>query len=416
MIKVCIVSPMHLSLNPRVVKEADALSEAGYEVSIVAPSYLRWAHAADCTFQTRPWQRIAAPWFGPNAPIVDRVRETFERSSAAVALCAGSRRPYFLNAALHPATHGLIRTAISVSARLFIGHYPAGLVAAARAAERYGASFAFDAEDYHLGDLEDRPENDRVREVIHSIESRHLASAAYVSAAAPLIADAYKCAYRLKRPSVILNVFPREQSAHSPRPRKPGFRKSLYWFSQTIGPDRGLECAIDAIALSQSRPFLTLRGAEQTNFVRRLKARAESRGVRELLRILPLEAPDEMERLASQHDAGFVGETGHSKNRQIMLTNKQFSYLLAGLPTILSDIPSHRDFVEGAEGAAMLYQTENPGSLALAIDTLFNDESRRFAMAKEAWRLGQERFNWDMEKRKFLELVETALGPRSLGR
>ena len=38
MTKICIVTTRHISYNPRVLKEADALSAAGYEVVVVTVS------------------------------------------------------------------------------------------------------------------------------------------------------------------------------------------------------------------------------------------------------------------------------------------------------------------------------------------------------------------------------------------
>ena len=40
--RICILTPGHLSTNPRVVKEADALTGAGYEVNIIAADYALW--------------------------------------------------------------------------------------------------------------------------------------------------------------------------------------------------------------------------------------------------------------------------------------------------------------------------------------------------------------------------------------
>mgnify|MGYP000111215627 CR=1 FL=1 len=45
--KICLVTPGHPSKNPRLVKEADALVESGYEVSVVAGDYHPWGHDAD---------------------------------------------------------------------------------------------------------------------------------------------------------------------------------------------------------------------------------------------------------------------------------------------------------------------------------------------------------------------------------
>src|SRR2546421_12236165 len=54
--RVCIVTPGHLASNPRVVKEADALHEAAYDVTVVA---------ADIADFVRPFDEeliAAAPW------------------------------------------------------------------------------------------------------------------------------------------------------------------------------------------------------------------------------------------------------------------------------------------------------------------------------------------------------------------
>ena len=136
---------------------------------------------------------------------------------------------------------------MSVKADLYIAHYPAALPAAAKSAARHGARYAFDAEDFHLGDLPDLPKHEHERRRLRAIEGAYLPRAAYVTAASPGIADAYVKGYGIKRPAVVLNVFPLSRAPASTTPRgtvEPG--PSLYWFSQTIGPDRGLEAAVAA--------------------------------------------------------------------------------------------------------------------------------------------------------------------------
>ena len=63
-----------------------------------------------------------------------------------------------------------------------------------------------------------------------------------------------------------------------------------------------------------------------------LQSSASSSEVAARIHLLPIESPERMERLAAQYDVGLVAETGHSQNRAICLTNKVFSFLLAGLP------------------------------------------------------------------------------------
>ena len=85
MARICLVTPGHLSTNPRVVKEADALSESGHHVRVIAADYLRWARAADAEFGSRHW-RVEKLKFGPQAPLSMRMKQAARQRSAR--LCA----------------------------------------------------------------------------------------------------------------------------------------------------------------------------------------------------------------------------------------------------------------------------------------------------------------------------------------
>jgi hypothetical protein len=117
-----------------------------------------------------------------------------------------------------------------------------------------------------------------------------------------------------------------------------------------------------------------------------------------------------MERLAAEYDLGFVGETGQTPNRRIALTNKQFTYLLAGVPAIMSDIPAHQDFARrvGVTDAVRLYPVDDHRTLATIIDEML--EPCRLAAARNAaFDLGQSRFNWDIEKGRIQAIVGRVL-------
>lgn len=397
-------------MNPRLVKEADSLSTAGFEVSVIAADFSPWAREADRCFIDRPWRQIRPLQFGPYASRRVRFLELIRRHAARLAVAAGVRYQPVIRAAWHPIAPALVTAARRVEADLYIAHYPAALPAAALAAAQQGARYAFDAEDFHLGDPPEGPEHEATRSMIRAIEGRHLPGCAYVTAASPGIADAYADAYGIPRPTVVLNVFPIAQAPDRPTPvgtAEPG--PSVYWYSQTIGPDRGLECAVRAIGMARSRPHLYLRGTPAAGFVDRLRSLASTAGATRRLHVLPPAAPSEMERLAAGFDLGLVGETGHTPNRRIALTNKLFSYLIAGVPALLSDIPAHVAFARSAEGAACLYSTDDAASLAASLDSLLLDRSRHAEARATAWRLGRERFNWDVEHKKLLVCVHEAL-------
>jgi glycosyltransferase involved in cell wall biosynthesis len=232
-----------------------------------------------------------------------------------------------------------------------------------------------------------------------------------VTAASPGIADAYGTTYGITRPTVVLNVFP---LAHGPQgPTDRGFwhdRPSLYWFSQTVGTDRGLECAVRAVGLSRSRPHLVMRGAPAVGFVDSLTSLARQCGVLDRLHFLPPAAPAEMARLSAQHDLGLLGETGQTPNHRIALANKLFSFLLAGVPTLLSNIPAHRQIAGELGAAVRLYEVDDPASLASAMDHFLCARESVLADARrQAFTLGQRQFNWDREQGTLLAVVEKAV-------
>jgi glycosyltransferase involved in cell wall biosynthesis len=322
---------------------------------------------------------------------------------------AGVRHPDVVRAAWHPISPDLVRAALDVQADLYIAHYPAALPAAAIAAQRHQARYAFDAEDFHLGDTPEGPEHHTERQMLRAIEGKYLPRCAYVTAASPGIAAAYVETYGITRPTVVLNVFPRSQASSGPTPREtaaPG--PSVYWFSQTIGGDRGLECAVRAIGGARTRPHLYLRGTPAAGFLDRLRTIAREAGVEERLHVLPPAIPSEMERLAAAYDVGLVGETGHTPSRRIALTNKQFTYLLAGIPVVMSDTPAHCAFAPAMGDAVRLYPVDDPAGLAAALDALLSDPASLAAARNAAWRLGQERFNWDVEQTKLLRCVQAS--------
>jgi glycosyltransferase involved in cell wall biosynthesis len=313
--------------------------------------------------------------------------------------------------AVAPIVGDLVETVTQLpAADLYVAHYVAALPAAARAAKRHGGLFAFDAEDYHLGDLPDSAGNEFEKSLIRAIERRYLPYASYVTAASPGIADAYAREYGINRPTVILNTFPKAQAPIVPTSSgvtRPG--PSVYWFSQTIGPNRGLECAVRAIAMAKSAPHLYLRGILAMGYGRTLAALAQEVGAGDRVHVLDPASSTEMERLASKHDLGLVSESGETQSRRIALTNKLFTYLQAGIPAVLSDIPAHRTFAGESNGAVFLYRTEDSESLAGVLNELLGDRERLASARMRAFQLGQDRFNWDLEQELFLGCVRRSL-------
>ena len=300
----------------------------------------------------------------------------------------------------------LRRAASEVPADLYIAHYVAGLSAAADAARRRGAMLGFDAEDYHAG--EGTPFD---MSMVRTIESALLPACRHVTAAAPLIAKAYAAQCRVE-PTTVLNVFPLAMAPAQPRPPAAHDTFKAYWFSQTIGLDRGLQSFIQAMARTRTRVTLDVRGGNRWGHGERLVELARGLGIGDRVNLLPIAPPEEMVRLAASYDIGLSLETDVSENRRFCLTNKIFTYLLAGVPVLLSDTPAQRALAPDLGAAARLVSLADPAAMAATLDDLAGSPAARAEASASAWRLGRERYNWEVEKAALLGSVARAFASR----
>lgn len=410
--KVVCVTPAELWMNPRVIKESRAILENQIDVEIVCGSFNEQGTAPRHP-KIPEMLEISYVHFGPKQKNRQRyLHQAARRVLSRRLIGLGFRSMRLVELGHVDAVPLLAAQTCRISADLYIAHYIAALPAVARAAARHGTAYAFDAEDFHLGELPDAPEHALDKDVIRAIEARYLPGAAYVSAASPMIAEAYAENYGIALPTVILNVFSKENAPACPTRQgstHPG--PSLYWFSQTIGPGRGLETALEAIARAESRPHFYLRGKPATGYESRLRDLAEQAGAADRLHILAPAPPDELEQLGANFDLGFIGEVDVTRNRQIALTNKLFSYILSGVPCLASDIPAHRSIAPELGEAMTLFPLGDAKELAALLDRFLQDSDRLAAARKHAWDLGQKRFNWEVEQRKLLRTVSSVLTP-----
>jgi glycosyltransferase involved in cell wall biosynthesis len=404
--RLCLITSGHLSTNPRLVKEARALCDAGHAVHVICGRFRSWGTVNDAPLAAGMPIVQSVP-FGPTeASHRTYLRQSLIRHASRVLVGLGLKSQSFIDAAHSPVVRDLAAAARAVRADLYIAHYVAALPAAARAAKHHGGVYAFDAEDFHPGDLPDAPEHALTRRIIQAIESRYLPGTAYMTAASPLIAKAYAETYGVPLPTVILNVFPKSNAPAMPTPRgsaQPG--PSVYWFSQTIGPGRGLEIAVQAIARAQSRPHLYLRGTPAVGYDTYLRNLAAGVGAADKLHFLDPVPPDELEGLGAAYDLGYVGELAETSNHQIALANKLFSYLLGGVPSLATDIPSHRQLAPQLGEAMTLFPIGDAAALASAIDRHLLDPPDLAKSRAYAWHLGQTRFNWDTERARLTDIV-----------
>lgn len=400
---ICLITPGHLASTPRLVKEADALAAAGWKVHVVAGRDFAPVDPLDREILA------TAPW---SATVVDT------RSGPGVALRKGLRRfarlaacfPRLLSARLaarahHAETARLAAVAARTGADFYLGHCLAGLPAAAWAAARRGVRYGFDAEDFHDAETTEAETDPVERALRRAIHAPYLAGCAHRTAAAPLIADAYAENYGIQPPTVVLNVFPRAHAPAAPivpPPVGPDRPARCYWFSQTVGPGRGLEAWIAVLARLRTPVELHLRGHARADYRAALQAHAAAAGLARPIVFHPPGPAAEMVRLAAPFDLGLAIEESRPLNRDLCLTNKIFVYLLAGIPQLLSPTRAQAALAPALGDAALLADAVRSDEAARTLDGFFAAPPHVAAARAAAWRLAQERYCWDIEQHTLL--------------
>jgi hypothetical protein len=184
----------------------------------------------------------------------------------------------------------------------------------------------------------------------------------------------------------------------------------LYWFSQTIGPGRGLEDAVRAVGVSGVNATLTLRGRATDSYVAVLRAEAARVAPSLTLRVEPTAAPSAMIALSAEHDVGLSLEVPVTQNRRVCLSNKAFTYLPAGLPVIFSDTPAQRWLANQLGAAAAIYPSADVEAMARVL-VKWQDRNTLSCAREAALAAAHDRWRWDhpCEEGAALQLIERAL-------
>lgn len=82
---------------------------------------------------------------------------------------------------------------------------------------------------------------------------------------------------------------------------------------------------------------------------------------------------------------------------------KLMEYMAAGLPVVVTDLRLMRETVE-AVGCGLVIPVQDAAALAAAIQWLLERPEEAEAMGRRGQQAARERYNWDAEKRKLLEL------------
>ena len=394
--RVVIVTTKQPGTNPRVRKSATALSAAGMEVHVLYAYTASWADEADQhTFRDAQW----------------RHRRIGGHPTQNRRLYFKSRLKSKIGELLHlrewelcPALNNYIQQLQSLEPDLVIGHNPGSLPILREWHRTTGCNILFDAEDFHLG--ESYWVRVKQEATIVDLEDRTLPLLSSMTAASPLIADAYRNLYPQVNVVTVNNAFP-SALLQKPPALYDGPLK-LIWFSQVLGLDRGLAEFLDGMSLATEIPIsLTLVGINNEEKKQAILSRLES--PQHTLQFIEPKPEGELLTLLAKHEIGLALEIGVPKNRDICRTNKLYTYPLAGCTMLASETAAQLDFLKEWPDTGQSINLTDPSSIANALTGAHQQRYELLENRKKAWQCAQTTLNWESESKPLVELVQSMI-------
>lgn len=407
MANILILISKHLCTAPRPHKEATTLAKAGHEVTVRGfwfdPELVKRDRAL---MANKKWRFEPILDFQPNHSFNNwktrfqsrLARERFQRFHA------------FSPELLGYGTKAMLKAAHQSRADLTIVHSEAGLWVGHQLLNE-GFRVGVDFEDWFSEDLLPEARATRPIAKLKELESRLIRECSYCLTTSNVMAEAMAEAYNAPKPAVIYNTFPwaeREKIDHQQRDRQNLNIPSLHWFSQTIGPGRGLEILFEALPHLEIPVEVHLRGDYPERSRQWLESRV-SRQWRNRIFIHSTVPNAELLSRISEHDIGLGLEVPHCLNRQFTITNKLFQYLQAGLAVIATNTAGQREVFAQAPGIGQLISSNDHIALAQSLNTLLNDPKKLNTAKANSLEAAQNLFSWEQQADKLLSLVDLAL-------
>lgn len=401
--KIVLLTSGQPTLNPRLVKEADALTSAGYDVTVIYQFWNEWATQYDKNLLVKKKWKAIMVGGSPreNSLLFWQTRIThkiFRILNKYVSI------NLFPELSIGRCTYQLYKKALSVKADIYIAHNLPALPSAFKAARKTNVKCGFDAEDFHRFENSDDIKDHTVK-LNCLIENKYIPDVNYITAASPLIKKAYETIFN-REITIVLNVMERENDAKKETNHDKNLR--LFWFSQTIGKNRGLENVIMAISKSVYTYELHLLGEISQDYKLELINLIDITNGSTIYFHNPINQ-DEIIGFASNFDIGLASESGFSTNNNLALSNKIFTYIQARITIVASNTPAQLSFLNKYSSIGKIYDSNAVESLTQILDFYHFNRNELNISKFELDKLATETLNWEIESKKFLSIIKKVL-------
>ncbi len=266
------------------------------------------------------------------------------------------------------------------------------------------AKLVYDSHEFELGRIGNR--NCISRLVIKNLERFLINKSVFSIMVSNLIADEVQNIYRLKdKPTVVRNIpnFFNMDNCNSKQKREE-IISEMNWSKDSfiiiyhgkIANGRGIEQLIDVLSVNDKVCGIILGNDNDKNYLKQIKNKASFLKVINRLYISPAVNVNEMYKMISAADLGFVLIQNVCKSYFYSLPNKLFENIQALTPVLSSDFPEMKNIVEGYK----IGLTCNPDNIENINECIikFQNDREFYNDCKSNIAIAKEVLCWEKEK------------------
>jgi glycosyltransferase involved in cell wall biosynthesis len=372
----------------RVMREATALLEAGFAVSIVDVEGQR-----NQPVEEEIHGICVKHILMPNSFIATRFTR-WALFRAAQLLLLGTLR--------------LIQT----PADIYHAHDVTGLPACYIAARLRRKLLIYDAHELPLAELSNGLFY-QMRTLLAYLLARMVSRCAGVITVSPPILQELRNRYHIPVVSLVRNILPYRTVPKSDRLRQllglgPEVRIALY--QGHLQPlDRGLETLIRSAAFLEPDIVIVMMGKGNRTAQSEFEALIASEGVADRVKIIPPVPYEELLDWTVSADLGLVVQPpDYSLNVKLCLPNKLFEFLMAGLPVLASRLDAVTEVIKIYE-VGQIVSSLAPTDVGAAINAMLADGDALARMRRNALNAAQQDLCWEKESKRLIHFYREIL-------
>jgi glycosyltransferase involved in cell wall biosynthesis len=395
-LRVVLLCDGHLSMNPRIVKEAASLQSIGFRVTVLYQTLISERAKEDIEIlSTSSWHgycylNLLDDAFAFRWKIQQKAASLLLRLFHIATAPVLGYGPYSLRRALY-----------ATKADLAIAHSPLSLWAL-YSHRRIPYKKGCDFQDWFSDDSASTSWPLAKKRFVQKLESWSLRNCCYRLTTSKAMAVGLANAYSCSPPDAVVNSFALQDATtkntwSADRPLR------LHWFSQTIGPDRGIEIIVTALSELCMPIEIHLRGDLPPQYYPWYSKQAGVLAIGQL-NIHPRLPPSELADSLQDFDIGLALEYPNTLSRALTSTNKLFQYMEAGLPVIATDTAGQREVIDALPGCGWLIKPGLQGvpEVKNLLSNLYREPQLVSDAAQIASRLPSSSMGWK-EQNKIIQ-------------